>query len=250
MSDFNTSYNGRMQEDDDEITIDLLALFKELISHWYLILILALLFGGAAFSYCKFLVTPMYESTSELLVLSKSADNTSLSDLQVGSNLTADYMVVVVGRPVIDQVSENLGLNMPYEKLKGKISVKDISDRIIAITVTDADPENAKIITDEIAEVSANYIGEVLNQNKPSIIQKGYTDGRPVSPRTKLLSVLGAAAGFLLACVWITLSYLLNDHIKNVDELETKLGLKILGQLPYEDNRFDRDVNPASKKKK
>jgi capsular polysaccharide biosynthesis protein len=83
--------NDRIEEDE----IDLMELFFELLNNWKVILISTVLVGVIAFVYSKFLITPQYESTSQLYVLSKSTSITSLADVQLGANLTNDYIVVV-----------------------------------------------------------------------------------------------------------------------------------------------------------
>ena len=51
-------------------------------------------------------------------VLSKETTLTSLADLQIGSQLTKDYSVMITSRPVLEQVIENQGLNMTYGQFK------------------------------------------------------------------------------------------------------------------------------------
>lgn len=46
----------------------------------------------------------------------------------------------------------------------------------------DANPSMAKKIADEIARVSVAFIQQKMDQDAPNIIQKGYSDGEPVSP--------------------------------------------------------------------
>ena len=55
--------------DDDEVEIDLLELFTELLNHWRQILLSAILVGAIALCYTVFMVTPLYTSTSILYVL-------------------------------------------------------------------------------------------------------------------------------------------------------------------------------------
>ena len=91
----NTFINrAAVQQTDDEIEIDLLELGAVLLSRWKLLLLCAVLCAGAAFAYCKFMVIPQYSSTAGLYVFSKSTSVTSLADLQIGSNLTTDYILV------------------------------------------------------------------------------------------------------------------------------------------------------------
>ena len=106
------------QQADDEIEIDLLELAAVLLAHWKLLLLCAVICAGAAFAYCKFMVTPQYSSTAGLYVFSKSTSVTSLADLQIGSNLTTDYEAVITGRPILDRVITRLELDETYDSLK------------------------------------------------------------------------------------------------------------------------------------
>ena len=144
-------------QDDQEITIDLMDLARQLLFHWKLILVSMILCGGIAYIYCRFFITPIYSSTAGLYVFSKSTSVTSLADLQIGSSLTNDYETVITSRPILDRVITRLDLNESYESLRGKIDVSNPSDsRILYITVKDPDPEQAK----EIAEDADQFVGE------------------------------------------------------------------------------------------
>ena len=120
-------------ENDDEIEIDLKDLVLEILSFWKWVLFALII--GAVTAYCisRFVMVPQYESTSQFYVLSKSMSITSLADIQTGTSLTNDYMVIVEGRPVLEQVIENLGLDETYSSLKKKVTLNNPSNsRILA----------------------------------------------------------------------------------------------------------------------
>ena len=236
-------------QDDDEITIDVLDLLRQLLIHWKLILICMILCGGAAFTYCRFFAVPLYSSTSGLYVFSKSTSVTSLADLQIGSSLTNDYETVITGRPVLDRVIVRLKLDENYESLRSKIAITNPRDsRILYITVTDPDPQRAKEIADRTASIAATFISQKMDQDPPSIIQTGYTDGAPVSPRTKRTTVIGLLIGFLAAAAFIVIRHLLNDTIKTPEDIQEKLGLNVLASLPLESS--DMKNTRSNKKQK
>lgn len=236
---------------EDEIEIDLKELILEILGHWQMIVLSTLLVAVIAFVISKFVITPQYQSTSQLYVLSKSTSITSLSDLQLSTNLTNDYVVVIKGRPVLEQVIANLGLSETYGSLSSKVSVSIYSDsRIIAITVTDPSASRAKEIADEIADVSSSYISEKMDQDRPNILQYGYADGGQVSPNTKKNTVLGGLIGAIFAIVIVVISYLLNDAIMMVEEVEHKLGLHVLGVLPYDQGEDTEHHKKSGKRKK
>jgi capsular polysaccharide biosynthesis protein len=221
---------------NEEMEIDLLDLCLELLDHWRVILLSTLVVAIIAFAYSEFIVVPQYQSTSELYVLSKSTSITSLTDLQLGTNLTNDYVVVVKGRPVLDQVIVNLGLDTSYGSLSSRVSISNPSDsRILEITVTDPDPNQAKAIADEIAEVASEYIAEKMDQDPPTVLQYGYADGAAVSPSVMKNTAMGALLGAVLAMALIVIAYLLNDTIEDSEDLERKLDMTVLGVVPYEE---------------
>ena len=219
---------------NDEIEIDLGELFLNVVSHWAAILLCTVLLATVGYSYGRFMTTPQYSSTSVLYVLSKSTSITSVADLQV-SNLTNDYLQVIKARPVLERVIENLGLNMTYGQLASSVTVTNQTNtRMLSITVKNKDIKQAKMITDEIADVSAAFISEKMDQDPPTVIQYGYTDAKAVSTSPARYALYGAVLGLLLAVGVIVLMFLLNDKIMTPEELEKRTGLHSLATLPME----------------
>jgi capsular polysaccharide biosynthesis protein len=238
-------------DSDNEMEIDLKDLLLEILGYWKLIVVVAALAAVIGFAVSEFMMVPEYESTSELYVLTKSTTITSLSDIQTSTSLTDDYIVVIKGRPVLEQVITNLGLDETYASLKERVSVNNPSNsRLLDITVTDTDPAMAKRIADEIADVGSAFISQKLVQDPPEIVQYGYSDGEPVSPNVKKNTALAGLLGAMLAVAIIAVSYLFNDSILGPEDIEKKLGMHVLGTLPLEDSEDDGDRRAKKRKKK
>ena len=189
------------QHDDNEIEIDLKEIFFELLNNWLMIGISTILVALIAFCISRFIMVPQYTSTSQMYVFSKSTSITNLTDLQMSTNLTNDYKVVVTGRPVLEQVIANLNLqNETYGSIKDRIVVNNPSNsRILEITVTHPDARLAKKIADEVADVSGAFISEKMDQDAPSVLQYGYVAKDPVSPNIMMNTVLGKYHGTIRA---------------------------------------------------
>ncbi len=242
--------NEKMRENTDEETIDLVALFMAVLRHWKIIGLVSLLFAVGTFMFSRYMITPMYASMSRLYVLSKSTSLTSLADIQLGSNLTNDYLIVVTSRPVLDQVIVDLALDEDYKTLSGKVQVKNPSNtRFMDITVKDVDPLRAKAIADDIAEVSARFIAEKMDQDPPSIIQYGYSDEGKVSPSNTKNTVIGGLAGAFVTAAIVCVFYLINNTIETADDVETKLGLKLMAQIPLEKDENEKHGRKKKEKK-
>ena len=233
----------------EENEIDLLELFYVVLHKWKMIVLSLLLTGACGCLISVFLITPQYESTSVLYVLSKSTSITSLADIQMGSSLTNDYVEVVTSRPIIEQVIQNLGLtDETYESLKDKVSIDNPENtRLLKITVRDPQADVAKAIADELANVSKSFISIKMDQAAPTVTQYGYADGEPVTPNTVKNTVLGALIGAILAIGVVIVSYLLNDTIMTTDDIEKKLGMTVLASIPMDAEEYDGKKSKKSK---
>ena len=226
----------------------LLALKKKIV-----VILAAVLAGGLiAGIYTHFFITPVYSSTSMMLVLGNESSESSLTDLQVGSQLTGDYSVLIKSRPILQEVIDNLGLDMSYQQLEGMITIQTPENaRILEVTVTYADPQMAKQIVDEVSSVSTTFIGEQMGMAAPKIIEDGDVPAGPVSPSLRRNILLGAVAGGVIAAGIVIRLAILNDTIKSEEEISRYLGLPSLGSVPVRESAESaRTVMPRKKKKK
>lgn len=242
--------------ENDEIEIDLLELLMAFKRKLWLIILVAVIGGGGAGAFSKFVLTPQYTSTAMLYVLSKETTLTSLADLQIGSQLTKDYRIIVTSRPVLEDVVATLRLDMTYKQLRNKITIDNPNDsRILTITITDPDPFLAKQIVDQVAKKASDYIGDIMEMVPPKLIEDGEVAIDPVSPQNRKNAMLGALAGAFLVCGLIALSVIMNDTIRTEEDVEKYLGLTILAAVPAregeaKDEKEGKWKEPADPSKK
>ena len=241
--------------DDDEVEIDLRELFYALKKH--ILVILAAILAGAviAGAATKLLMTPVYSATSTMLVLTKETTLSSLADLQIGTQLTKDYNILITSRTVLQDVVDELNLDMTYKELKECITVENPSDtRILSVTAVDKDPEMAKKIADTLAKTSADFIGDKMEVTPPKIIEEGEVPTIQTSPSTKKNVLIGALAGLVLSAGIIILLKLMDDTIKSEEDIENYLGLTTLASIPdrkdYITGKGPRNSSKAASKKK
>ena len=151
--------NNREQV-NEEATIDLGALFSAIWDKIVIIILAGVALACVAFLGTKLFITPTYDSTTKIYVVNSQTDSAiTYSDVQLGSQLTKDYMELVKSRPVVEGVIAELGLEDTYEELCSKISVANAADtRILAITVTDENPRMAQNIANQLRGAVAEQI--------------------------------------------------------------------------------------------
>lgn len=238
------------KQQTDEIEINLLEILGVIQARWFSIvmsgLILAAIFGLGT----QFLIEPQYQSTSRLYIVGQSSSITSLTDLQTGSQLTQDYMVLVQSRPVLEKVIDDLGLDMEYAELRSIVSLNNPQDsHILEITITLGDPYMAKEIVDEISDVSASRIAAIMNMDEPTIVEYGHLENTPSSPNLRRNIMLGGALGILCSALVVVVLYLLNDTIRTEEDVEKYLGLNTLALIPVEEGSMEQIIRDRQKRK-
>lgn len=239
----------KQEKFDGEIEIDLMQIIKLLVSKLPIIIAAAVVMGALAFVGTKLLITPLYQSTAKLYVINRQNDsNTTLSDIQVSTQIVKDYQVLVKSIPVVDQVIANLGLDMTQDALIGKISCSIATDsRVLSLTITDPDPVLAKKIVDELADVSKVQIPSIMRIEGVEIIEYGRVPGGASSPNTTMNTLIGAVLGMLIVVAIVVIRFIVDDTVKNSEDVEKYLGLSTLALIPITEEEYD---GHSSKKKK
>ena len=221
-------------QEANTIEIDVLSLLRTIWRKKFLILLTAILTTGLAFAYSAFLVTPQYDSTTRLYVVNQSSDNGAVitnQDLQAGSFLVKDYKEIILSQDVLKNVTTTLGIT---EDIKGKITVTIPTDtRILSITVSDSDPNQAATIANTLRDEAAKKIIEVTKVSDVTTLEAALPAENPSTPQTKRNLVLGFIVGAFLATALVLVLEVLDDRVKRPQDIEEGLGMTLLGVVPH-----------------
>ena len=240
--------NNTAVYENGEMEIDVMELLLALRKRLWLILLAAVIGGGIAGAFSKFVLTPQYTSTAMMYILSKETTLTSLADLQIGSQLTKDYEVIVKSRPILEDVIESLGLSLTHEELEEKISLENPADtRILSISVQDPDPVMAKTIVDEVASASSDYIGDIMEMVPPKMIEDGEVPQKKSSPSNVMNAILGAIGAMVLVCGCVVFQVVMNDTIQCEEDVSRYLSLTVLASVPERKGEVKEDKEVMAK---
>ncbi|HEM2949931.1 TPA: capsular biosynthesis protein CpsC [Streptococcus suis] len=215
------------------IEIDVLFLLKTIWRKKFLILLTAVLTAGLAFVYSSFLVTPQYDSTTRIYVVSQNVEagaGLTNQELQAGTYLAKDYREIILSQDVLTQVATELNLK---ESLKEKISVSiPVDTRIVSISVRDADPNEAARIANSLRTFALQKVVEVTKVSDVTTLEEAVPAEEPTTPNTKRNILLGLLAGGILATGLVLVMEVLDDRVKRPQDIEEVMGLTLLGIVP------------------
>ena len=222
---------------NEEIEINLGEIFAVLLHKIWIIILATVVCGAVAFLYSFFIITPQYESTTKVYILNKH------------------YEQLVTSRYVIEGVISKLNLDDTYEELAARVSASNTDEtRIIAITVTDPDPEQAQKIANAVRDLAAQHITQVMDIEAVNVVDNANLPDSPVSPSVPKWTLIGVAIGMIVSIAVIVIQHLLDDSIKSSEDIEKYLGISTLAVIPMNEgeqaDQQSRRRSPRSSGKK
>lgn len=219
----------------EEINIkDVLNYFKSKVS---VIILITLIVAIAGCLYALLIQTPMYKSSTTLVLTrvdsNESTTTITQNDINLNKNLVSTYREIVKSRRIINQVISNLNLETNYELLSERISVESVQDtELIKITVNNETPKDAKRIADETASVFSKEIQELYQIKNINVVDEAELTTAPYNINVPKQMIIYLLIGLVLGFGIIFIMYYFDTTLKTVEEVETKIGLPVLGQIP------------------
>lgn len=216
--------------------IDLLRLLKEMWQKAWAIILAAVIGAGVAFSIAEFLITPKYEAEAVLYVsnsVSNKSSSISSEQLSVSQNLANTYIVILKSRSTLNAIIDKAGLSYDYKTLRSMVSAELASGtEVLTITVTDEDPEEAKLIANTIVEVLPDRFAEVLSGSSVRVVDYAELPTGKSSPNVIRFIEIGFLAGAFLACLVIFIQMMSDTLIHDEDYLMETYDIPLLASIP------------------
>jgi len=129
--------------------------YLQIAASWLWLIILGTLVAGAISYAVSARMTHIYHASTTLLVAQASGSQfVEYTSLLTSSQLANTYGRLLITRPILQQVVENLQLDITATQLSQRVSVRVIADtRLLQLTVEYDDPSLAINIANEIARV-------------------------------------------------------------------------------------------------
>lgn len=235
--------------------IDLKELFEIFWHKKAQIILIILIFMVLGVIYSVGFVTPMY-SSSTTLVLAGTASSTeeqstntiTTADLTINSKLVATYSELVKSKNILGQVISNLGINVNEEQLRQNVQVTSVEDtELIEITVSNENPEYAAKIANEIAKVFEEKIAkEIYNINNVHIVDEATASTEPSNVNHVKDIVIFAFIGAVVAVMYVLIANMLDTTVKTQEDIEKGIKIPVLASIPM----YDMEMEKLKKKGK
>lgn len=129
-----------------EETISLKELFATLRKRLALIVMITALATMTSGIISYFFITPIYQSSTQILVNQAKGDQATFqyNEIQTNLQLINTYNVIIKSPAILDKVIDRMNIDESVESLNEKITVNSEKDsQVVNISVQDEDPERA-----------------------------------------------------------------------------------------------------------
>ncbi|MED3852497.1 Wzz/FepE/Etk N-terminal domain-containing protein [Priestia megaterium] len=219
-----------------EETISLRELFAVLRKRLWLIVLITIIAATVSAVISFFVLTPVYESKTQILVNQAKNDQQLYNTQTVQTNvqLINTYNDIITSPAILDKVIKELKLDKSAQTLSGQIQVTNAKDSQVAqIVVKDTSAKRATEIANTTASVFKKEVPKLMNVDNVKVLSKAALgeSASPVKPQPLMNIAIAVVVGLM---VGVGLSFLLeylDNTLKTEQDIENLLELPVMGVI-------------------
>ncbi|APX73336.1 chain-length determining protein [Companilactobacillus allii] len=222
----------------------LIGVFDVIYRHMKLIIITTLIVLFATGFTTFFVISPKYESTTELLVnrkLSTDLQSAQFQQVQADVQMISTYKDIITSPAVLNTVMKKVR-DYPESPTSSENLAKSISisnqqnSQVFSVSAKSANKNTAALIANETARVFKSKVGKIMNIDNVSIVSTATPSSKPYSPKKVLSLLAGLVVGLVLG---ISLAFIreVSDNTVTNEEFLKNMGWVNLGQVSEMDNK-------------
>lgn len=227
-------------------SVGLLKLIKIIKSHLLLLFLTFLMGLGGAYAVTEYILSPMYVSSTKLLVSHPFEESqwVSLGEIESNIQLINTYRDIIEDPVILDRVPEMVDISYSTEELRERITILTSPDsQIFGIEVRDTDPTLSAQLSNAIAEIFREEVGEIVNVDNVAILSPARVSSLPISPHLLFNLIIGGGIGILLGIALSIGHFLLDKRVHNEESIFQLVDWTNLGSISHVE-RKDLENSP------
>ena len=184
-----------------------------------------------------FILTPVYEASSQFIVNEPKDDQTNQFDsntIRTNVEVINTYNVIITSSAILNDVIRELDLSYSASTLASKLSVtSEQNSQVVTVTVTDPDQKVAAEIANATVMTFQKKIPEIMNVDNVKVLTAAEQIDNPkaVKPNVKLNIAIGLVLGMMVALGVAFLLEYLDTSIKTEKDIERLIQVPVIGVI-------------------
>lgn len=233
----------------EQTSISIMFIINILKKGWRLMIIFVLLGALAAYAVSTYVIEPEYSSYISLYVTNNNAmtgSSISSTDIAASQKLADTYIVILEDSTVKEQVCNKLHTKISTGQLTSMTSFSSINEtEVIKIVAITNDPQLSAEICNVYGSIAPEVLQRVVKAGSVEIIGEARVAVSPVSPNITRNTMIGAAAGLIVAAAIAILRTVLDNTVQNEDEFKRIIDVPVWASIPT----FEKETRKRGKSK-
>lgn len=237
-------------------SIDVFKLAEAMLRRWWAIVLCFLIGAGVGWFRTTYMSVPTYTTSSMIIVnMNKvSLGNTAITLGDFGNSVALGdrYTVAITSRRVLEKAITEHDLKYSYGQLRGMVSVRSVNNtEFLSISATGTDPAETARVANAVTESLIEIMNTLVEGNKALILDKAIIPTASNGPNLRRNVMMGGLVGAVACCGLLALLFLLDNTIKDVEELYSRYKYVVLSSIPDHADNSQRGYSyyGAGKKK-
>lgn len=202
-----------------------------LLSRIRFIILVTFAVGLLFFMYSKFVITPMYSSSSMIYV-----QNYNQNSQGTNEDAKKIYSSDLSGSTSLAEICVTLFKNSDditaiYDGCYVNISVTDESF-YITINVSGDNPQKCANVANQVAEKCQEVYKSQFEYGQIGLVRSAKVPSAPYSPNNFKNTIIGFIVGLAASCVIAILLELIDTTIKTDDDIQDMYGIPVFSEIP------------------
>lgn len=194
-------------------------------------IILATLLTGCLFlCYSKFIITPMYSTSSMIYVqnFSKTGGSNDQYKKIYSGDISGSSSLAGICVTLFKNLDEMTSL---YNGCNVDMSLNQ-NTYFITIRVSGSDPQKCANVANQLSDKAQEVFGKYFPYGQLGEIRKAKVPAAPNSPNNLKNTLLGLVVGLVASCILAILLELIDTTIKSEDDIQEIYGIPVFAEIP------------------
>lgn len=231
------------------MNLNLRIIVRKVLSRWYLLLSLGILFMSFVFVAQTFFQEKVYRSTVELLILpqeNSEVKTTNEASVRLNIQLMNTYMNVMKSTPVLSAVKEKTKVSDSIGDIRNNmVLVSDENSLGLTLKMNTNSPDKSQAIANQISKSTQEYLATLFPENKLVVLNPGNQGIRIQDRRSYLIAfVMGIWSGIAIIIFELLSQSVIRDNTELLD-----FGFPVIGAIPIEEKSKNKRKAQRRRKK-
>lgn len=207
----------------------------------WIIVLVAVIAGGAAFGYLRFTNVPAYSTDTTFIVNRQTGQSGSTDtsgkvdaqDLTVSTRLIKTYTLILTSRTFLQDVADASQLGYTASQIGRMISIASVNEtEVMRVTVTNKSPTHAAQIANLIADLAPDAITELAEAGSVKVIDNALVPSAPNPNNIMKYTLLAAVLAVVATIAVLVILAIMDDTIRSEEDLRKAFDIPIIGAIP------------------